>query len=96
MLRLERKPSLGLCLAGGPDGPAGDIARLSGRCAPAQLEDELPVRQFVTLVGMLDDVGQLACIQLGVPPWSALGRCGHASTVPRPSYRPEDGPLDAE
>ncbi len=86
----------GLCLAGNTDGTAGNIARLSGRCASAQLEHKLPIRQFVTLVGVLDDVGQLAGIQLGVPAWSALGRGGHASTVPRTWYRPEDGPLDAE
>jgi len=49
-------------LAGGPDGAAGNIARLSRRCASAELEDELPVRQFVTLVHVLDDIGQLASI----------------------------------
>ena len=52
----------GLCLAGGADGTAGNIARLSGRCASAQLEHKLPIRQFVTLVGVLNDVGQLAGI----------------------------------
>jgi hypothetical protein len=72
-----------LRLEGGPDGTAGDITRLTRHGASAEFEDELPVRQFVTLVGLLDDIGQLAGIQLGVPPWSALGRCGHAATVPR-------------
>ncbi len=86
----------GLCLAGGTDGTGGGIARLSGRCPSAELEDELPVRQFVALVGVLDDVGQLAGIQLRVPAWSALGRGGHGSTVPRTCNRPEDGPPGAE
>ncbi len=38
------------------DSSLADVARLSGHGSMAQFEDELPVRQLVTLVGVLDHV----------------------------------------
>ena len=49
-----------LSLPGRSDRPLADVIPLSGHDSTAQFEDELPVRQLVTLVGVLDDVRQLA------------------------------------
>jgi len=72
------------------DGAAGKVARLSRRCASAELEDKLPVRQLVTLLRVLDHIGQswpafrgrrTALIGFGAL-WACL-------TVSRASYRPD-------
>jgi len=49
-----------LSLPGRSDRPSAEVVPLSGHDSAAQFEDELPVKQLVTLVGVLDDVRQLA------------------------------------
>ena len=41
--------------------------RGEGHGATSEFEDEVPVRQVVVLVGLLDDVGQLTGIEVCVP-----------------------------
>jgi hypothetical protein len=61
----------------------GGTAGLAGQGAAAELEDELPVGQLVTLVGALNSVRQLARAHLGVPTGPALWRTWHPITLPR-------------
>ena len=61
------------------DGSAG----LAGQGSAAELENELPVGQLVTLIGVLDSVRQLARVHLCVPTGPALWRTWHPITLPR-------------
>jgi hypothetical protein len=66
------------------------VAHLGGHRPAGELEYELPVWWSIPLVGEFHGVGQLACVEIGVPSRSTLRRCWHISTLPRPSSRSED------
>lgn len=83
-------------LVAGADGAATLRLSLPNEGPPGELEDQFPVRQLVLVIGMLDDIGQLAGSQFLVPSRPALRRPRHPATVARRSFHIGFPDCDAE